>query len=100
MFLCAGYEVVLFDTQMSQLKTAQGYISSELENMKKEGATELIKKLTLSENLKEAMDGTIYVQVRCMSWVLWCVPPACVCVLVSVFNINKHLVLYIVEECW
>ena len=68
MFLRAGYEVVLFDTQMSQLKTAQGYISSELEKMQKEGgcdASELIKKLTLTENLKEAMDGTIYVQVRC-----------------------------------
>ncbi|XP_065907508.1 lambda-crystallin-like isoform X1 [Dysidea avara] len=65
MFLRAGYEVVLFDTQMSQLKMAQGYISSELENMQKEDgcdASELIKKLTLTENLKEAMNGTIYVQ--------------------------------------
>jgi len=67
MFLCAGYEVALFDTQLSQLQIAQAYISSELESMQKEGgcnASELIKKLTLTEDLKEAMDGTMYVQVR------------------------------------
>jgi len=75
MFLRAGYDVVLFDTQLSQLQMARSYILSELENMQKEGvsnASEMINKLTLTENLKEAVDGAIYVQVRDL-WIWMCV---------------------------
>ena len=67
LFLKSGYSVVLFDTQTSQLQQAQGYISSELEAMQVEGGplvSDVMKKLKLTENLKEAMDGVFYVQVN------------------------------------
>lgn len=51
---------------MSQLQQAQSFITSELESMQAEGgvvASDIIKKLTLTENLKEAMEDVIYVQV-------------------------------------
>ena len=67
MFLKSGYSVVLFDTQTAQLQQAQSYISTELEAMQAEGgpvANDVMKKLKLTENLKEAMDEVFYVQVN------------------------------------
>ena len=66
LFLRNGYNVNLFDTQKSQLQQAQSYISSELESMQAEGgpvASDIMKKLKVTENLKEAMEDVFYVQV-------------------------------------
>jgi len=66
LFLKFGYDVVLFDTQTSQLQQAESYISSELESMQTEGelvANDILKKLRLTDDLKEAMEDAFYVQV-------------------------------------
>ena len=66
LFLKYGYSVVLYDTQASQLQQAESYISSELQSMQAECglvATDLIKKLKLTEKLEDTMENVFYVQV-------------------------------------
>ena len=69
-FAAAEHDVVIYDIEDSQLKSAETYIGQELKALEKAGhlrgslnAEEQIKKISFSRSLEECVKGASYVQV-------------------------------------
>lgn len=70
LFARAGYTVCLYDISSDQLQGARKAIQQQLEGLEKEGllregqtASQLLKAVAVSSDLKEAVDGSGYIQV-------------------------------------
>ena len=70
LFARGGYSVTLFDVVADQLQNALVAIEKQLKMLEGDGllregqtASELMKSVSVSSDLKEAMEGTDYVQV-------------------------------------
>ncbi len=71
LFVRGGYTVILYDISDEQLQGALVSIGKQLVQLEGEGllragqtGEELLKSVSVSSNLSEAMEGAIYVQVR------------------------------------
>lgn len=70
LFARGGYSVTLFDVVADQLQNALAAIEKQLKMLEGDGllregqtASELMRSVSVSSDLKEAMEGTDYVQV-------------------------------------
>ena len=70
LFARGGYSVTLFDVVADQLQNALVAIEKQLKMLEGDGllregqtASELIRSVSVSSDLKEAMEGTDYIQV-------------------------------------
>ena len=71
MFVRAQFEVALFDTSDEQLQGAQKDIEQKLTILEAEGllgeaktASQCMKNVSFFNNLQNAIDGAVYIQVR------------------------------------